>query len=486
MDDLATYLAAFPKAHVLCVGDLMLDRYVYGTVSRISPEAPIPVLNVDREFYTLGGVGNVAANIAALGATPHMVGILGKDVYGETLKGLCTEKNISPKPLLALPHFQTILKNRYCSQQQQLLRVDYEKIQTFDKDVYDKILDQVEKLMPQVKVLVLSDYGKGVLHPDYVLKPLLKMAQAHKIPTIVDPKGKDFSIYRGATLVTPNRKELQEATSFPCKTNAEVEKAAHWLIQNTGIHNVLATRSEEGMTLVQDKKSPLHYPTQAKEVFDVSGAGDTVVATLAVGLAANVPLEKAVSLANLAGSIVVGKIGTATVSPQEILDSQFSSLSHLYADKIGTVSQAQDQIRKWRKKGYKVGFTNGCFDLLHKGHIFLLHEAHKTCDRLIVGLNSDASVKTLKGPSRPIKDQEERSLILASLQDVDFVTIFSEETPLKLIEALEPDVLIKGSDYTVDKVVGGPFVKARGGQVVLINLVDGFSTTGTIKSMSGE
>ncbi len=483
MDSLKHYLHNFQKAHILCVGDLILDRYVYGNVSRISPEAPIPILNIEREFYTLGGVGNVAANIASLGASPHLIGLVGSDAQGEKLKACCEEKNISTEHWLTVPSFQTILKTRYCSHQQQLLRVDHEQPSFFGQDTYASIVEYAEKLMKHIHVLVLSDYGKGVLHPEYVIKPLLKLAQHHNVQTIVDPKSKKFEIYRGATIITPNKKELSEATHLPTATAEEVEKAAQWVIEHHGVKNVLATRSEQGMTLVRNHSSALHFPTQAKEVFDVSGAGDTVVATLAVGIAAGLPLEKAVEISNVAGGIVVGKIGTATVTPDDIIESYEATQHHIHEDKILSLPQAIERVRKWHTKGYKVGFTNGCFDLLHQGHVRLLHEAKNACQRLVIGLNSDSSVKTLKGESRPIKTQDERAFILASLQDVDMVVIFSEETPLKLIEALEPDVLIKGADYTVDKVVGAPFVIGRGGEVKLINLVEGFSTTGTLKKI---
>lgn len=485
MERLSNYLNDFPKAHVLCVGDLMLDRYVYGSVSRISPEAPIPILNVEREFYTLGGVGNVAANIKALGATPHMVGGVGMDLNGHTLNALCIEKHINIDHLIQIPHFQTILKNRYCSHQQQLLRVDYEKIHFFDEKTYAIILSSIEKLIKQTSVLILSDYGKGFFHPKHLLAPLLKIAQQYKVQTIVDPKSKNFAIYQGATIITPNRKELHEATHLPTHTTEQVEKAAYRIIQDHDIRNVLATRSEEGLTLVRDGLPTAHFPAKAKEVFDVSGAGDTVIATLAVSIAAGAPLEKAANIANIAGSIVVGKIGTATVTSKEILEAN-NTTTDLEADKVHSLPHAIDLTRKWRKKGLKIGFTNGCFDLLHKGHITLLKQSKSICDRLVVGLNSDSSVKRLKGESRPIKSQEERAIILAALQYVDMVVIFDEDTPLRIIEALEPDVLIKGADYTEDKVVGAPFVKARGGRVVLINLVDGFSTTNTVKKLQEE
>jgi D-beta-D-heptose 7-phosphate kinase/D-beta-D-heptose 1-phosphate adenosyltransferase len=354
----------------------------------------------------------------------------------------------------------------------------------FSEALYKKVVDQALAALPKVQVVVLSDYGKGLLHPEYVIKPLMAAALKQGIPVIVDPKGSDYTIYKGATVITPNRKELQEATLMATKTDEEVILAAKSLQKNAKIQNVLATRSEEGMTLVNADGKVAHFRAVPREVYDVSGAGDTVVATLAVGLGYGLPLEQAVHLANLAGTIVVGKIGTATVSLEELEEAlRQEDLDSGYS-KIMALSGAQDQVKKWHKKGLKVGFTNGCFDLLHLGHLAILRKSRKECDRLIVAVNADSSVKKLKGETRPIQNQETRTEILAALSFVDLVVIFSEDTPYNLIKALEPDVLVKGADYTVDKVVGADLVLKRGGRVVLVDLEEGHSTTNTVKRIN--
>ncbi len=460
-----------------------MDHFVYGDVSRISPEAPIPVLHANREFYTLGMVGNVMNNILELQGKPQIVSVIGNDMSGGQALDLLKEKGVSPKGILKVSDRPTMVKYRYSAKEQQLLRVDYEQVGDFSGDVYKKIVDQALAALPTVQVMILSDYGKGLLHPEHVIKPLMEVALKQGIPVIVDPKGSDYKIYKGATVITPNRKELQEATKMATKTDEDVIAAAKSLQKNAHIQNVLATRSEEGMTLVDADGKVAHFRTAPREVYDVSGAGDTVVATLAVALGYGLPLEQAVHLANLAGTIVVGKIGTATVSTEELEEAlRQEDLDSGYS-KIMTLSGAQDQVKKWHKKGLKVGFTNGCFDLLHLGHLAILRKARQECDRLIVAVNADSSVKKLKGETRPVQNEETRTEILAALEFVDLVVIFSEDTPYNLIKALEPDILVKGADYTVDKVVGADLVLKGGGRVVLVDLEAGHSTTNTVNRM---
>ncbi len=463
----------------------MLDHFVYGEVSRISPEAPIPVLHATREFYTLGMVGNVMNNIVALQGKAQLVGVIGEDIPGRQALDLLKEKGVSSKGILKVSDRPTMVKYRYSAKEQQLLRVDYERAGNFSEALYKKVVDQALAALPKVQVVVLSDYGKGLLHPEYVIKPLMAAALKQGIPVIVDPKGSDYKIYKGATVITPNRKELEEATQMLTKTDEEVIAAAKALQKNAQIQNVLATRSEEGMTLVDMDGKVAHFRAVPREVYDVSGAGDTVVATLAVGLGYGLPLGQAVHLANLAGTIVVGKIGTATVSVEELEEALRQEDLNSKYPKIMTLSGAQDQVRKWHKKGLKIGFTNGCFDLLHLGHLAILRKSRKECDRLIVAVNSDSSVKKLKGETRPIQNEETRTEILAALSFVDLVVIFSEDTPYNLIKDLEPDVLVKGGDYTVDRVVGADLVLKRGGRVVLVDLEEGHSTTNTVKRMRG-
>jgi len=334
-----------------------------------------------------------------------------------------------------------------------------------------------------IGVMVLSDYGKGVL-TDTLTARLIALAQAHGVPVVVDPKGADYRRYRGASLVTPNRKELHEATALPTGSDAEVEAAARAVVEGCGIAGVLATRSQDGMTLLDATGAIHHLAAEAREVFDVSGAGDTVVATLAAALAAGLAVADAAALANVAAGIVVGKVGTAAVHAVELENAlRHQDLEDAEA-KILPLERAVERAEGWRRRGLSVGFTNGCFDLLHPGHLALLRQARAACDRLIVGLNSDSSVQRLKGPTRPVQSEAARSAVLASLSMVDGVVIFSDDTPLRLIETLRPDVLVKGADYTVETVVGADLVQGWGGKVVLATLEPGQSTTNTIRRMN--
>lgn len=482
LPEITKIIDAFKKATILCVGDLMLDLFVYGDVSRISPEAPIPILKVGHEVRTLGGVGNVVNNLLALGAKPILVSAIGQDVNGDRVLKILKEKGISADSIATDASIQTIEKRRFSTKGQQLLRVDYETIAFFQDALYKKMLSNAEKLLEKADVLIISDYGKGVFHPEKLLKPLIEKAKKRKIPIVTDPKGTDYTIYRGTTVITPNRKELSEATTMATQTDKEVISAANQLIDDCGIENVLATRSEDGMTLVKNIKEAHHYKTQAREVFDVSGAGDTVVATVAATIATGANLQDAAYLSNLAGAIVVGKLNTATVSAQE-LKQLCTSKALDDEDKLMTASMVMEKIKIWHQKNLKVGFTNGCFDLLHQGHMRILRQSKAACDKLVVAINSDASVKRLKGPSRPINDEKTRATIIACLQFVDAVVIFEEDTPLEIITRLQPDVLIKGADYTVDQVVGASVVQKKGGKVVLVDLVEGKSSTNIINKI---
>lgn len=479
MNPILSSIDHFRNTTVLCVGDLMLDLFVYGEVSRISPEAPIPILKATREFYTLGGAGNVVNNLLSLGATPLLISIIGTDQNAHILCDLLKEKGIKTSHLIQDSSVQTIEKRRFSTKNQQLLRVDYERVGFFNADLYDALIKKAKELLPNVSAVILSDYGKGVLHQDLVLMPLIKEAKKHNIPIITDPKGHDYSIYKGSTLITPNRKELREATNLPTTTDKEVVTAATKILKECGIENVLATRSEDGMTLIKNNEEAHHYKTQAREVYDVSGAGDTVVAVMAAALGAQVSLEDACYLSNIAGSIVVGKIGTATVSDTE-LKQHCIDKAHDEEDKVMPLGMVIEKVKLWHQKGLKVGFTNGCFDLLHQGHIKILREAKQACDKLIVGINSDASVRRLKGPTRPINDEKTRATIISCLKFIDAVLVFEEDTPLNVIKELCPDVLVKGADYAIDQVVGGDFVQQKGGKVVLVQLEPGRSSSAII------
>jgi len=467
---------------VLCVGDVMLDRFVYGDVDRISPEAPIPVLRVRRETAMLGGAGNVVRNLVALGCQPHFLAVVGDDMAGREITRLVGEHGEVDPLMVVEPMRQTTIKTRFIGGAQQLLRADHETQSILAAGSRERLLAEAKALMGRIGVLVLSDYGKGVLSGG-LTHALIEAARAAGKPVIVDPKGIDYTVYRGATLVTPNRKELFEATGRPVGTDEEIVVAARQLIDLCGIENVLATRSQDGMSLVS-ADAAVHLPAEAREVFDVSGAGDTVVATLAAAVAAGASLEQAAKLANVAAGIVVGKVGTAVAYKDDLVAALHHSEVAAAEGKVVTIQSAIDQVERWRHLGKKIGFTNGCFDLLHPGHVSLLDQAKAQCDRLVVGLNSDASVKRLKGDSRPVQTEGSRGTVLASLAAVDLVVIFDEDTPIELIRALRPDVLVKGADYRVDQVVGADLVQGWGGRVFLADLQQGHSTTATIARMN--
>ncbi len=467
---------------VLCVGDIMLDKFIYGSVDRISPEAPIPVIRIDREDAMLGGAGNVVRNLLSLGANARFCGLIGEDDAGREVAGLLNEDDHCTANLLLDSARPTSIKTRYMASNQQMLRADREETHALSESLQNDLLLDVAEGLGEVQVMVLSDYGKGVLEGE-TPRHLIELAQKAGIPVVVDPKGTDYSKYRGATLVTPNRKELSEASRMACTSDESIVAAARQIIETCGIQNVLATRSQDGMTLVTNSGDVVHLPTEAREVFDVSGAGDTVVATLAMALGLGADLADGAELANVAAGIVVAKIGTASVYGEELIDGlHHQDLSDAEA-KILSIDSAKDRVSRWQRQGKTVGFTNGCFDLLHPGHISLLKQSAGQCDKLIVGLNSDASVSRLKGPERPLQTEMARATVLSSLACVDMVVIFGEDTPLDLLGALLPDVLVKGADYTIDQVVGADLIQQNGGRVFLADLKDGFSTTNTVKKM---
>jgi len=476
-------LTELPRARLLCIGDVMLDYFIYGRVQRISPEAPVPVFHVQQKTKVLGGAGNVIRNLASLGVAVHFLSLIGRDAAGSSVKRLLEELPSITYDLYEEAERPTITKTRYLSQNQQLLRADEEELHPLPREAEEILLESFKARLPSVDAIVLSDYGKGVLTSSFI-KLLIEQALKAGKPVIVDPKGSDYTVYEGATFITPNLKELGEATRLSVKTNEEIVQAVGELQKSCRISNVLVTRSEKGMTLVEGQNEPLHIPTHAREVFDVSGAGDTVVAFLSASLAVGASYEEAARLANVAAGIVVGKVGTATVRLQEVDEILRSSDRHGHDAKILSREEAWEQVLVWKRRGLKVGFTNGCFDLLHPGHVSLLREARSNCDRLILGLNSDASVKRLKGEKRPLNSEIARAKVLASLADVDLVVVFDEDTPLELIKFLKPDLLVKGSDYTLDQVVGAREVRSWGGEVYLAELISGHSTTSTLQKIS--
>ncbi|HID48447.1 MAG TPA: bifunctional D-glycero-beta-D-manno-heptose-7-phosphate kinase/D-glycero-beta-D-manno-heptose 1-phosphate adenylyltransferase HldE [Chromatiales bacterium] len=466
-----TTLPEFGAARVLVVGDLMLDRYWHGDTSRISPEAPVPVVHVADAEERAGGAGNVALNIAALGCTATLLGFTGEDEAATALGKLLGEHAVEYR-FEAVPGKATITKLRVLSRHQQLIRLDFED-GFFEADAGPLLLD-FEQRLDAAGAVVLSDYGKGTLQqiPEFIAR-----ARARGVPVLVDPKGSDFSLYRGATLITPNLHEF-EAVVGVCRTDEDLVEKGETLREALALDALLITRSEKGMTLLQQGRPALHLPTHAREVYDVTGAGDTVISVLAAALAAGEPLADATAWSNLAAGIVVGKLGTAKVSVDELrraLRDQ-NEVEQGIVDEDRLVALA----REAKAHGEKVIMTNGCFDILHAGHVTYLEQAAALGDRLIVAVNDDASVKRLKGPERPVNTQERRMRVLAALDCVDWVVGFDEDTPTRLICRVLPDMLVKGGDNDPDRIPGGECVREAGGEVRVLAYVDGISTTSII------
>ncbi len=487
MFDFEEALKLVPKQTVLCVGDLMLDDFVYGEVVRISPEAPTPVLAVRHNEIEIGGAGNVARNIAALGARCIFVGLVGNDAAGLTLTNALANLNGCVVPDLVIDAArQTTRKVRFVSEHHSshLIRADWETAGPASAQSESAIIDYAKAALQQVGAVVLSDYAKGVLTPR-VIGTIIEAARRLGRPVIVDPKNHDYGVYRGATLITPNRKELAAAVHRPIATEQEIAEAAAELALAIECEAVLVKCSEDGMSLHASGQAPVHVPAYPVKVRDVSGAGDTVAAVLAVMLAMKAPFEQAMRAANAAAAVVVGKRGTATVSLAELRHRILPAASLAPEEKIVfDWSLLNERLAEWRRRGLRIGFTNGCFDLLHRGHIRLLAEARAACDRLVVGLNSDESTRRLKGKGRPINPAEGRAEVLAALEAVDLVVVFEKDTPLELIELVRPNVLVKGADYTREQVVGREVVEAGGGQVILVELVPGHSTTNLVRRVA--
>ena len=483
MFDFDQSLSRLSGVTVLCVGDLMLDDFVYGEVARISPEAPAPVIAVKRSEMVIGGAGNVARNIASLGATCIFVGLVGEDEAGRTLKAALAAEPRIVASLVVDGARPTTRKVRFVSEHYatHLLRADWEEARPADAKAEKALLDTALAALPKVDALVLSDYAKGVLTPG-VIRGLIEAAVAAGKPVIVDPKGTDYSVYRGATMVTPNRKELAEAVRREARGDDDVAAAAEDLRRMLDCDALLVTRSDEGMTLVTRDGAPVHVPAYAVKISDVSGAGDTVVAVLAAMLGLHADYESAMRAANAAAAVVVGKRGTATVSIGELRHRILPSATLAAEDKILFDWQDLDaRLDVWRKQGLRIGFTNGCFDILHPGHVKLMAQSRAACDRLVVGLNSDASVARLKGPERPVQKVQARAEVLAALEAVDLVVVFENDTPRELISRVRPSVLVKGADYTREQVVGHDIVESYGGEVLLVDLLPGHSTTDIVK-----
>ena len=482
---LAGLIDTLAKARVLCIGDVMLDRFISGRVDRISPEAPIPVFRIQREQSMLGGAGNVVRNLVSLGAHAAFVSVVGKDAAGYDVMRLVGELDRVEPHLLVDPGRPTTIKTRFVADSHQLLRADQESDEPLDGETARDIERLIADAVADCDVVVLSDYGKGVL-AETTTQTTIAVARKARKPVIVDPKGTNWSRYKGASVLTPNRHELALAGGMATDSAIEIEKAARRQIKALGLSAMLCTRGKDGVALVRPTGKSVLLPTSAREVFDVSGAGDTVLAAFAAALATGAEMDLASMLANIAAGIVVGKVGTAVVYPDEIKREIVHEANVASEAKIFSAAQGQETIQRWRRHGLRVGFTNGVFDLLHPGHVTLLRKARAACDRLLVGVNSDASVKRLKGKDRPLQDEASRATVLASLASVDGVVIFDEDTPLALIQQLRPDLLVKGADYTLDKVVGAREVQGWGGRVVLVDLEQGHSTTRLVGKASGR
>jgi D-beta-D-heptose 7-phosphate kinase / D-beta-D-heptose 1-phosphate adenosyltransferase len=480
---LADFVHRFADVRILVLGDVMLDRYVSGSASRLSPEAPVPVLRPASAGARLGGAANVALNIAALGGRAVLAGVVGDDAAGREVAALLEAAPGIVAHLVVAPDRPTTAKTRFLAGRHQLMRLDEETAEPVPEAAAAALLAHVEAALAGCDIVVLSDYAKGVLC-DAVLDGALRAAEAARRMVVADPKRADFDAYRGVAVLTPNESEVRAATRIDAEHDADADRAGCRALEMTGGHAVLVTRSDKGLTLVRRDRPVLHLPARAREVADVSGAGDTLVAALVVALGAGAALPEAAMLANITAAIAVGKPGTATVSGEEVLG--ILRLEELVAtdNKVVGLAQARERVAAWHARGLRVGFANGCFDLIHPGHVRLLSQARAACDRLIVALNTDASVQRLKGPTRPVQNEAARATVMASLAPVDLVTLFAEDTPLDLIAALRPDVLVKGSDYRVDQVVGSELVRGWGGKVVLVDLQVGHSTSETIRRMA--
>ena len=477
-----TKLPKFSDAKVLVIGDVMLDRFWHGAATRISPEAPVPVVKVAGVDDRPGGAGNVAINLAALGVETTLSGLVGDDEHAKQLRSAVEAKGVrwSVMPCPA----DTIVKLRVLSRNQQLIRMDFEA--PLDDYADESFLQYASNLIAEHDVVLLSDYAKGTLTN---IEALISACRVLNTPVLVDPKGADFSRYAGATLITPNLSEFEAVVGACHQDDTVISARARDLCEQYGFEAVLVTRSERGMTLQSKEGEPLHLPALAREVFDVTGAGDTVISAMAAGLASQDSLENSTRLANVAAGLVVGKVGTATVTREELEGALLQSegdVQDLPAFGVVTEQEAVAAVARLKAEGQRVVMTNGCFDLLHPGHVTYLSQAAALADVLIVAVNDDASVTRLKGSDRPINDIDSRMSVLAGLRAVSYVVPFSEDTPARLIEAISPNVLVKGGDYAINEIAGHEHVLENGGEVIILEFVEGFSTTATIKRISTD
>lgn len=475
-------LDEFAGRRIVCLGDIMLDRYIYGSAERVSQEAPIPILRVGDRHAMLGGVGNVARNIAAMGGEATVISVCGDDEAGAGLRELGDRDPRLSLTLLGDADRPTTVKTRYVAAGQQLLRADDEVTAAIAPALAEALLAELRRALTEADALVISDYAKGVLHDD-VLGPAIAAARAAGLPVIVDPKRADLSVYAGASVIKPNLKELAASTGAAVESDESVEATARTVLSGLDVDALLVSRSARGVSLVPRDGPVHHYPSVAREVFDVSGAGDTVIAALSLCLASGAPLAPSAHLASIAGGIAVEKLGTAAVGTAEMAEALRLIGGTAQAGKVVDRQVAADRTRRWRAEGKRVALANGCFDLLHLGHLSMLRQARERADRLVVAVNADESVRRLKGESRPIQNEATRAAVLAALEMVDLVVVFPEDTPVALIEALRPHLLVKGDQYVADDIPGVREVRSWGGDLFLATVEDGFSTTSTVARM---
>ena len=472
------FLESDHRPRIMVIGDLILDEYIWGSVSRISPEAPVPILETKSENLALGGAANVANNLVAIGCEVFLVGAIGNDEKGDKLLSLIEEKKISSKGIFRFVHRPTTSKIRVVGHNQQILRIDKEDNRPITEETENKIIKFINKTLPDMDIVICSDYRKGIL-TEKVFSATTHRANNSKKRVLVDPKSSNFELYRGATIITPNQFEVEKAVPIKIQDKIDLDRAAEYLLNLTHAEVILITRGKDGMTLYPNKEKPIDIPTQAKEVFDVTGAGDTVVSILAMALAIGFNYQDSAWLSNMAASIVVGKIGTAVVTLPEI-DEYLHEEMLRTSKAVLNLEELTKTVSLAKSVGKTVVFTNGCFDLIHGGHIEFLQKARAKGDLLVVGLNSDKSVKAIKGNGRPIKGEKERANIISALKFVDYITIFDETTPEEIISEIRPDILVKGDDYDVNEVVGREIVEGYGAKVELIPVVKGLSTTNIV------
>lgn len=470
-----------PPQHILVIGDIMLDRYFMGDVGRISPEAPVPVVLLKQQNDRAGGAANVAANLSLLGIKTHLIGCVGEDHEATVLLNLIAENNINCSGVIRSNHRPTISKTRILGGHQQMMRLDQESQATLTPAENNQLQDAIlSQLALHPAVVILSDYAKGLLSAS-VCQQVITLCNAKNIPVLVDPKGRDYTKYKNATALTPNKKEAAEVCGIDINDPELIHKACA-LKDSLQLKFLVITRGEEGISLLDEQAHLL--PATAKKVFDVSGAGDTVIATLAAGMLHDLSPITSLQLANLAAGVVVGKVGTVPITQDELINAIISDQNSEQAHKICDLTQLMQKVALWKQTKQKIVFTNGCFDLLHAGHVTYLEQAKKRGDKLILGLNTDRSVCALKGPTRPVVNENDRARVLAALESVDAVILFDEDTPLNLIQTIQPHIIAKGSDYSADQVVGGKEVLSWGGEIALIDLVAGRSTSKLIEKLA--